>query len=111
MSITTATLLSIAAVMAEHADHGTGRHVAVTRATIADKVGCCDAHRDPVARPEGLQMVRGGAAGPRFDNHPSVGCRPSVYHLVPRREARPVARPVVRDFHLPPSGGLGCSSP
>ena len=40
VSITTSTLLSIAAVMAEHADHATGRHVAVTRATIADKVGC-----------------------------------------------------------------------
>ncbi|MFN8212109.1 MAG: hypothetical protein U0R27_00505, partial [Candidatus Nanopelagicales bacterium] len=35
VSITAATLLSIAAVMAEHADHATGRHVAVTRATIA----------------------------------------------------------------------------
>ena len=33
-------LLSIATVMAEYADHSTGRHVAITRATIADKVGC-----------------------------------------------------------------------
>ena len=40
VSITAATLLSIAAVMAEHADHATGRHVAVTRATIASRVGC-----------------------------------------------------------------------
>ena len=34
-----------------------------------------------------------------------------MYHLVPRREARPVTRPVVHDFHLPPSGGVGLSSP
>ena len=40
VSMTAATLLAIAAVMAEHADHATGRHVAVTRATIADTVGC-----------------------------------------------------------------------
>ena len=40
VSMTAATLLSIAAVMAEHADHATGRHVAVTRATIASRVGC-----------------------------------------------------------------------
>lgn len=40
VSITPATLLSIAAVMAEYADHATGRHVAVTRATIASLVGC-----------------------------------------------------------------------
>ena len=38
VSITSATLLSIAGVMAEHADHATGRHVAVTRATIASRV-------------------------------------------------------------------------
>ena len=50
MSITTATLLSIAAVMAEHADHSTGRHVAVTRATIAAKVGCDAPHDRRLAR-------------------------------------------------------------
>ena len=42
---------------------------------------------------------------------PSVGRRPSVYHLVPRREARPVTHPAVHDFHLPPSGGVGLSPP
>ena len=38
--MSTTTLLGIASVMAEHADHATGRHVAVTRATIAAVVGC-----------------------------------------------------------------------
>ncbi|MEX3656028.1 rep protein [Mycolicibacterium fortuitum] len=112
VSITTATLLSIAAVMAEHADHGTGRHVAVTRATIADKVGCdvrtvTAAWRVLRASRWAVEAQRGHGS----TNTPSVGRRPSVYHLVPRREARPATPPLVHDFHLPPSGGVGCSSP
>ncbi|QYL20260.1 rep protein [Mycolicibacterium pallens] len=112
VSITTATLLSIAAVMAEHADHGTGRHVAVTRATIADKVGC-DV-RTVTAAWRVLRASRWAVEAQRGHGStttPSVGRRPSVYHLVPRREARPVTPPLVHDFHLPPSGGVGCSSP
>lgn len=112
VSITAATLLSIATVMAEHADHATGRHVAVTRATIADKVGCdvrtiTAAWRVLRASKWAVEAQRGHGS----TNTPSVGRRPSVYHLVPRREARPAARPVVHDFHLPPSGGVCCSSP
>ncbi|MFB1299303.1 rep protein [Mycobacterium sp. pW049] len=112
VSITTATLLSIATVMAEYADHATGRHVAVTRATIADKVGCdvrtvTAAWRLLRASRWAIEAQRGHGS----TNTPSVGRRPSVYHLVPRRQARPAPRPVVHDFHLPPSGGVGCSSP
>lgn len=112
VSITSATLLAIAAVMAEHADHATGRHVAVTRATIADKVGCdvrtvTAAWRLLRASRWAVEAQRGHGS----PNTPSIGRRPSVYHLVPRREARPVTRPVVHDFHLPPSGGVGLSSP
>ncbi|WP_344128045.1 rep protein, partial [Mycolicibacterium murale] len=112
VSITAATLLSIAAVMAEHADHGTGRHVAVTRATIADKVGCdvrtvTTAWRVLRASQWAVEAQRGHGS----TNTPSIGRRPSVYHLVPRREVRPPHRPVVHDFHLPPSGGVSCSSP
>ena len=90
VSITAATLLSIAAVMAEHADHATGRHVAVTRATIASRVGCdvrtvTAAWRVLRASQWAVEAQRGhGSPGT-----PSVGRRPSVYHLVPRREARP----------------------
>jgi hypothetical protein len=112
VSITTATLLSIATVMAEHADHGTGRHVAVTRTTIADKVGC-DV-RTVTAAWRVLRASRWAVEAQRGHGSPttpSIGRRPSVYHLVPRREARPQPRPLVRDFHLPPSGGVGCSSP
>ncbi|GAT06508.1 replication protein, repA [Mycobacteroides abscessus subsp. massiliense] len=112
VSITTATLLAIATVMAEHADHATGRHVAVTRATIADKVGCdvrtvTAAWRLLRASQWAVEAQRGHGS----TNTPSVGRRPSVYHLVPRREARPAQCPAVHDFHLPPSGGVGCSSP
>ncbi|MGK2870517.1 MAG: rep protein [Mycobacterium sp.] len=112
VSITSATLLSIAAVMAEHADHATGRHVAVTRATIASRVGCdvrtiTAAWRVLRVSQWAVEAQRGhGSPGT-----PSIGRRPSVYHLVPRRDPRPVTRPVVHDFHLPPLGGVGLSSP
>lgn len=112
VSITAATLLSIAAVMAEHADHATGRHVAVTRATIASRVGC-DV-RTVTAAWRVLRVSQWAVEAQRGHGSPgtpSVGRRPSVYHLVPRRDPRPVPRPVVHDFHLPPSGGLGLSSP
>ncbi|OAN31244.1 hypothetical protein [Mycolicibacterium iranicum] len=112
VSITAATLLSIAAVMAEYADHATGRHVAVTRATIADKVGCdvrtvTAAWRLLRASRWAVEAQRGHGS----TSTPSIGRRPSVYHLVPRRQARPVIRPVVHDFHLPPSGGVSSFSP
>jgi len=112
VSITSATLLSIATVMAEHADHATGRHVAVTRATIASRVGCdvrtvTTAWRVLRASQWAVEAQRGhGSPGT-----PSVGRRPSVYHLVPRRQARPATRLVVHDFHLPPSGGVSSFSP
>ncbi len=112
VSITSATLLSIAAVMAEHADHATGRHVAVTRATIASRVGCdvrtiTAAWRVLRVSHWAVEAQRGhGSPGT-----PSIGRRPSVYHLVPRRDPRPVTRPVVHNFHLPPSGGVSSFSP
>ncbi len=112
VSITAATLLSIAAVMADHADHATGRHVAVTRATIASRVGCdvrtvTAAWRVLRASQWAVEAQRGHGS----PDTPSIGRRPSVYHLVPRREPRPPNRPAVHDFHLPPSGGVSCSSP
>ncbi len=112
MSITAATLLSIAAVMAEHADHATGRHVAVTRATIATRVGC-DV-RTVTAAWRVLRVSRWAVEAQRGHGSPgtpSIGRRPSVYHLVPRREARLGGSPAVHNFHLPPSGGVSSSSP
>lgn len=112
VSITAATLLSIATVMAEHADHATGRHVAVTRATIASRVGC-DV-RTITAAWRVLRVSQWAVEAQRGHGSPatpSIGRRPSVYHLVPRRDPRPVTRPVVHDFHLPPSGGVSSFSP
>ena len=108
VSITAATLLAVATVMAEHADHATGRHVAITRATIANRVGCdvrtvTAAWRVLRAAHWAVEAQRGhGSPGT-----PSAGRRPSVYHLVPRR--RP-AKPV-QHFHLPPLGGSSSLSP
>jgi hypothetical protein len=90
VSMTAATLLGIAAVMAEHADHATGRHVAVTRATIADRVGCSP---DTVTVAWRLLRIAGWAVeaqrGHGSPGTPAAGRRPSVYHLVPRQQPRP----------------------
>ncbi|WP_431235953.1 rep protein (plasmid) [Mycolicibacterium psychrotolerans] len=120
VSITAATLLSIAAVMAEHADHATGRHVAVTRATIAGRVGC-DV-RTVTAAWRVLRVSQWAVEAQRGHGSPgtpSIGRRPSVYHLVSRRMPPPVAAArhpqrtpwVGDDFHLPPSGGLSLLPP
>lgn len=129
-SITASTLLAIAAVMAEHADHATGRHVAITRATIAERIGC---HPNTVSTAWAVLRASGWAVeaqrGHGSPGTPSVGRRPSVYHLVPRRPApcvpaapqtgelrglEPLTSPVatkarpatVENCDLPPSGGV-----
>ena len=93
VSITATTLLEVAAVMADYADHGTGRHVAITRATIAERIGCSD--RTVTAA---WRVLR--AAGWAIEAHrghgspttPTVGRRPSVYHLVSRRQSAVVSQ-------------------
>jgi len=132
VSITSATLLAIAAVMAEHADHATGRHVAITRATIAARLGC---HKNTVSNAWAVLRASGWAIEARRGHGspttPSLGCRASVYHLVPRRQTasvpaappptelrgiEPLTSPAARNGHpapvencdLPPSGGV-CS--
>lgn len=129
-SITATTLLAIAAVMAEHADHATGRHVAITRATIAERIGC---HPNTVSTAWAVLRASGWAVeaqrGHGSPGTPSVGRRPSVYHLVPHRPApcvpastqpgelrgiEPLTSPVatngrpaaVENCDLPPSGGV-----
>jgi hypothetical protein len=123
VSITSATLVAIAAVMAEHADHGTGRHVAVTRATIAERVGC-DV-RTVTAAWRVLRVAGWAIEAQRGHGSPAtptIGRRPSVYHLTPRRPATPTPAAIpaiptpavtvaVDDFHLPPTGGDSSSRP
>jgi len=122
VSMTAATLLGIAAVMAEHADHATGRHVAVTRATIAEQVGCSP---DTVTVAWRLLRVAGWAVeaqrGHGSPGTPAASRRPSVYHLVPRQQPRPpqVQAPTnsVRtkksgdNPDLPPKAGIGLLPP
>ncbi|RFZ42953.1 hypothetical protein DAVIS_02045 [Mycobacterium marinum] len=107
VSITPATLVAIAVAMADYADHATGRHVAVTRATVAAAARCSP---DTVTVAWRLLRVSGWAVeaqrGHGSPGTPAVGRRPSVYHLVPRRNAWPVSNP-----DLPPSGGLDLFSP
>ncbi len=102
VSITAATLLAVATVMAEHADHGTGRHVAVTRARIAARVGCST---DTVTVAWRLLREAGWAIeaqrGHGSPSTPPEGRRPSVYHLISRREPQPV----VHNPDLPPKAG------
>jgi len=111
VSITPATLLAIAEVMAEHADHATGRHVAVTRATIAEKVGCSP---DTVTVAWRLLRVAGWAIeaqrGHGSPTTPTAGRRPSIYHLTLWREPQPIAHNPVHNPDLPPKAGI-CSLP
>lgn len=108
VSMTAPTLLAVAAVMADHADYATGRNVAVTRTTIATTIGC-----DPRTVSTAWRILR--ATGWVLEVHrghgspatPSIGRRPSIYHLTCPRRA---ASPVVEFFHLPPTGGPGTKS-
>lgn len=99
VKIEAATLLAIAVAMAAHADHATGRHVAVTRATVAAAAGCSP---DTVTVAWRLLRTAGWAVeaqrGHGSPGTPRVGRRPSVYHLVPRKAAA-----VVHNPDLPPS--------
>lgn len=95
-----ALLLRVAEVLAAHADHGSGRHCAVTNAVAAAAAGCSARTVTTVRRllaEAGLavEIRRGtGSAHAPIDLR-----RPSVWHLVSRKE--PVDNSAVCD--LPPS--------
>lgn len=115
VSITAATLLAIAAVMAEYADHDSGRHVAIVRARIAEQVGCSI---DTVSVAWRLLRLTGwalevqrGHGGPTT---PAGGRRPSIYHLIPQRTPQPSPAENTEGVHnpdLPPKAGSSSSSP
>jgi hypothetical protein len=100
LNVRPALLLRVAEVLAAHADHGTGRHCAVTNAAAARTARCSPRTVTTVRavlREAGLAIeIRrgtGSAATPRY------GRRASVWHLVSRRV--PVDK--ARVCHLPPS--------
>lgn len=105
VSITSATLIAIAAKMADFADHRTGRNMAATRATIAAAAGCSPRTVTTawtVLREThwAVEAVRGHGSG-----HTSArGCRPSVWHLTPHRDA-------VEFCHLPTTRRVGGNTP
>lgn len=93
-------LLRVARVLAAHADHGTGRHCAVTNAAAATAASCSARTVTTVRRvlsQAGLAVeIRRGTGS---FNAPANLRRPSIWHLVSR--SQPVDKPVVCE--LPPS--------
>lgn len=95
-----ALLLRVAAVLAAHADHRTGRHCAVTNAATATAAGCSARTVTTVRRllaGAGLAIeIRRGTGSAQA---PTALRKPSIWHLVSRKT--PVDNAGV--FHLPPS--------
>lgn len=104
-SINAATLLGIAAAMADYADHATGRNMAVTRATLATQVGCSPRTITTAWRVlQAAHWIVLAAPGRGNAQTPSRRRRPAIWHLTPRRR-------VVDDFHLPARNNYPCLSP
>lgn len=103
-SINAATLLGIAAAMANYADHATGRNMAATRATLAAQIGC-----SPRTITTAWRVLRAAhwivlaAPGRGNAQTPSRRRRPAIWHLTPRR--------IVDNFHLPAKNNYPCISP
>jgi len=108
VSLSSSTVMAVARVMAAHADHASGRHCAVTRARIAEAVGC---DVQTVTRVWRVLRAAGWAVeaqrGHGSPDTPAVGRRPSVYHLVSRR----LIAPVVDNAYLPAKPGSCLSTP
>lgn len=105
VSITSATVVAVAVVWAGFADHGTGRNAAVTRARIAQTVGCA---AKTVSRAWQVLGAAGwaveAARGHGSSSGHTAGNRPSIWHLVSRRPV-PAAADSVGNVHLPAKPG------
>lgn len=106
VSIASATVVSIAVLWAGFADHATGRNAAVTRARIAQKMGCAV---KTVSRAWQVLGAAGwaveAARGHGSSSGHTAGNRPSIWHLVSRRPAAPQAADPGEDVPLPPKAG------
>jgi len=85
--VSAATVLSVAVAMAEFADHATGRNVAVTNKVLAERAGCSErsvttARGVLKALGVAVEAVRGHGSATTH----TVGNRPSIWHLVSRRQ-------------------------
>ncbi len=92
--------LAAAAALAAHADHASGRHCAVSNATVAAAAGCSERTVTTVRKLLSISGLAieihrgtGSSTGARY------GRRPSIWHLVSRR--KPITERAVCD--LPPS--------
>lgn len=104
-SINAATLVGIAAAMADYADHATGRYMAATRATLAAEIGCSPRTITTAWRVlQAAHWIVLAAPGRGNAQTPSRRRRPAIWHLTPRRR-------VVDDFHLPARNNFPCVSP
>lgn len=109
VSIAGATLVAVAAAWSLSADHATGRNAAVTRARIAEAVGC-----DVKTITRAWKVLEaGGFAVEIYHGHgsaetPGHGKRPSIWHLVGRPADGGEA---VENVPLPPLGGCSWESP
>lgn len=92
VSISPATVVAVARLWARFADHGTGRNAAVTRARIAEELGCAI---KTVQRAWQVLGVAGfaveAARGHGSSSGHTAGNRPSVWHLISRRPERETA--------------------
>ncbi|CAN3132279.1 Helix-turn-helix domain-containing protein [Mycobacterium sp. smrl_JER01] len=97
-------VLRVAMTLAAHADHGTGRHCAVTNATVARGAGCSERTVTTVRKVLGASglavLIQQGHGSPTSAR---IGWRPSIWHLVSRRQ--PVDNPARHGgiCDLPPS--------
>lgn len=109
VSITSATVVSIAVLWAGFADHSTGRNAAVTRARIAEQMGCAVKTVSRAWQVLGAAGLAVEAARGHGSNtgHPA-GNRPSIWHLVSRRPAAPAAADSGGNVPLPPKAGSCC---
>lgn len=86
VSISPATVVAVARLWARFADHDTGRNAAVTRARIAEKLGCAI---KTVQRAWQVLCAAGfaveAARGHGSNTGHTAGNRPSVWHLISRR--------------------------
>lgn len=112
VSIASATVVAIAVLWAESADHGTGRNAAVTRERIAAKLGCAI---KTVSRAWKVLGAAGwaveAARGHGSSSGHTVGNRPSIWHLVSRRPTNPAAADSGENVPLPPKAGSGLLPP
>jgi hypothetical protein len=111
-AISAAVLIIIAVEWAAFADHATGRNVAVTKATIAKKIGCSE---KTVQRAWAV-LAAGGWATEAARGHGSpvghtAGNRPSIWHLVSPRPFAEAAADVVDSVPLPAKPGSCLESP